>query len=166
MYCRGFTSTENSAVFQEHYCAILNTFWVATWPVSLSLCFRDHSSQGTLVAWRLPLQSSVCLQHYKQTSQWQKLDLKVDVLILCNMIFNSIHASFGWLHHRLKILRFKTRLPIIFKAPFGSMRLKWTLDTGSDNGIRTQITKTGRGREATTWNRENILQWRNMQNYP
>lgn len=65
---QGFTSTENSVVFQEHYCAILNTFWIATWPVRLSLCFREHSSQGTLVARRLPLQSSVLLQHYKQTS--------------------------------------------------------------------------------------------------
>lgn len=143
VYCRGFTSTENSAVFQECYCAILKTFWVATWPMSLSLCFRDHSSQGTLAARRLPLQSSVCLQHYKQTSQWQKSDLKVDTLILCNMTFSSIHVSFGWLHHRLKILRFKNRLPIIFKALFGSIRLKWRLYTDSDNGTRTEITKLG-----------------------
>lgn len=59
---------KKSVIFQEHYCAILNTFWVATWHVSLSLCFKECSLQGTLVARRLPLLSSVCLQHHKQTS--------------------------------------------------------------------------------------------------
>lgn len=47
---QGFSSTENLVIFQEHHCAILNTFSVATWPVSLSLCFRERSLQGTLVA--------------------------------------------------------------------------------------------------------------------
>lgn len=150
MYCRGFTSTDNSVIFQEHHCAILNTFWVAILPANLSLCFREHSLQGTLVAWRLPLQSSAL-----QTDQsWQKLDLKVDVVILCNMTSSFVHTSFGQLHHRLNILRFKDRLPILFKTPFGTMRLKGRLDTGSDYGIRTEITKPQRGKKNPTQNGE------------
>lgn len=47
---QGFSSTDNLVSFQEHHCAILNNFSVATWPVSLSLCFRERSLQGTLVA--------------------------------------------------------------------------------------------------------------------
>lgn len=43
---QGFSSTENLVIFQEHHCAILKTFSLATWPVSLSLCFREHSLQG------------------------------------------------------------------------------------------------------------------------
>lgn len=37
---------QNLVIFQEHDRAILNTFSVATWAVSLSLCFREHSLQG------------------------------------------------------------------------------------------------------------------------
>lgn len=43
---QGFSSTENLVIFQEHHCAILKFFSLATWPVSLSLCFREHSLQG------------------------------------------------------------------------------------------------------------------------
>lgn len=85
----------------------------------------------------------------------------MDVLVLCNMTFSSIHTSFGQLNHRLSILRFKDKLPILFKTPFGSMRLQGRLDTVRDYGIRTEITRPQRGKKATQ-NRENILQGGNI----
>ena len=57
------------------------------------------------------------------------------------MTSSSIHTSFGQLHHRLSVLGLKERLPIPFKTPFGSMRLKGRLDTGSDYRLRAEITK-------------------------
>lgn len=81
----------------------------------------------------------------------------MDVLVLCNVTFSSIHTSFGQLHHRLNILRSKDKLPILFKTPFGSMILKGRVDTGSNYDVRTEITKP---------QRENILQGGKMQTHP
>lgn len=71
----------------------------------------------------------------------------MDVLVLCNMTFSSIHTSSGQLYHRLSILRFKDKLPILFKTPFDSMKLKGRLDTVRDYGIRTEITRPQRGKK-------------------
>lgn len=140
----GVLHQQESRVFQEHHCATLTTFWVATWSISLSLCFREHSFQSTSVAWRLPF-TVFHLSSALQTEQsWRRLNLKADVLVLCNMTFSSIHTSFGQLHHRLNTLRFKANIPILFKTPFGSTRLKGRLDRGGDYSLRREITKPQR----------------------
>lgn len=122
---QGFSSTENLVIFQEHHCAILNTFSVATWPVSLSLCFREHSLQGGCMKTSLVVFSSSSALQTDQS--WQKLGLKVDVLVLCNVTFSSIRTWFGQLHHRLNILKFKDRLLTLFMTSFGCMRLRGRL---------------------------------------
>lgn len=63
------------------------------------------------------------LSSASQTNQsWQKLDLKVDVFVLCNLTFSSIHTSFGQLHHKWNTLRFKDRL--LFKTLLAVWDLK------------------------------------------
>lgn len=137
LYAVQFSSTENLVIFQEHHCAILNTFSVATWPVSLSLCFREHSLQGGSMKTSLIVFSSSSALQTDQS--WLKFDLKVDVLVLCNVTFSSIHTWFGQLHHKLNILKFKDRLVTLFMTSFGCMRLKGRLAKGSDPVIRTEI---------------------------
>lgn len=159
---QGFSSTENLVIFQEHHCAILNTFSVATWPASLSLCFREHSLQGGYMKTSLLVFSSSSALQKDQS--WQKLDLKVDVLVLCNMTFSSIYTWFGQLHHRLNILKFKDRLLTLFMTPFGCMRLKGRLAKGSDC-YKNRDYKNLRGKKTPIQNRENILQGtKEMQN--
>lgn len=78
--------------------------------------------------WRLPLQSSAL----------QKLDLKVDVLVLHNMTFSSIHASFKQLHCRLNALGSKAINS--FWDILQKYELKGSLNTASDYSIRKEST--------------------------